>query len=125
MTSRKLLRQTFGFTLVVLFLVGCGGAPVEPTTTPVPPIQHLGDIKTGMPKNDVIEGLGKPNEWVTITPDRQMLVSTYFDLESTKRSMPNDEAWLFEYTLPNEGIFTVWFQYDVVINVVNAPIFEE
>jgi len=27
MTSKKLLQQTFGLTLVVLLLVGCGGPP--------------------------------------------------------------------------------------------------
>ena len=36
MTSRKLLQQTFGLTLVVLLLTGCGGAPAEPTATPTP-----------------------------------------------------------------------------------------
>ncbi len=39
MSSKKLLQQTFGLTLVVLLLVGCGGAPAEPVATPtsVPP----------------------------------------------------------------------------------------
>ena len=36
MTSRKLLQQTLGLTLVVLLLTGCGGAPAEPTATPTP-----------------------------------------------------------------------------------------
>jgi len=37
MSSGRILRQTFGFTLVLLFLTGCGGAHVEPTTPPEPP----------------------------------------------------------------------------------------
>lgn len=37
MTSKKLLQQTFGLTLVVLLLVGCGGAQTKPAATPVPP----------------------------------------------------------------------------------------
>jgi hypothetical protein len=36
MSSRRLLQQTFGLTLVVLLLAGCGGAPAEPTATPTP-----------------------------------------------------------------------------------------
>jgi hypothetical protein len=36
MTSRKLLQQTFGLTLIVLLLAGCGGAPTKPTATPTP-----------------------------------------------------------------------------------------
>ncbi len=31
MSSKKLLQQTIGLTLVVLLLVGCGGAPALPT----------------------------------------------------------------------------------------------
>lgn len=34
MNSTKLFRQVIGFTLVVLLLVGCSGARVEPTTMP-------------------------------------------------------------------------------------------
>jgi len=37
MTGRELLQQVFGLTLIVLLLTGCGGAPAEPTATPVPP----------------------------------------------------------------------------------------
>lgn len=125
MTSKKLLQQTVGLTLVVLFLVGCGGAQAEPTATPVPPIQHISDIKVGMPKNDVIESLGKPNEWVTITSDMQASIATLFDLESTKRSMPSGEVWLFEYTLPNEGTFTVHFLDNEVVDVVEGSVLEE
>jgi len=37
MSSKKLLQQTFGLTLLVLLLVGCGGAQTKPTATSVPP----------------------------------------------------------------------------------------
>ncbi|MCP4543580.1 MAG: hypothetical protein GY832_41230, partial [Chloroflexi bacterium] len=30
------LRRTFGLTLVVLLLIGCGGASTQPTATPAP-----------------------------------------------------------------------------------------
>jgi hypothetical protein len=36
MSSRRLLQQAFGLMLVVSLLAGCGGAPVEPTSTPAP-----------------------------------------------------------------------------------------
>jgi hypothetical protein len=37
MSSGKLSQQMFVLTLALLLLTGCGGAQVEPTTTPVPP----------------------------------------------------------------------------------------
>lgn len=38
MNTRKTVKQVFGFTLIVLTLVGCGGPEIGPTTTPtVPP----------------------------------------------------------------------------------------
>jgi hypothetical protein len=40
-SSRRLLQQAFGLTLVVLLLAGCGGAPAEPTATPLPPTPTL------------------------------------------------------------------------------------
>jgi hypothetical protein len=36
MSRRRLYQRTFGLTLAVLFLAGCGGAPAEPTATPTP-----------------------------------------------------------------------------------------
>ncbi len=37
MNSSKPFQQVIGFTLVVLLLMGCSGARVEPTATPVHP----------------------------------------------------------------------------------------
>jgi len=39
--------------------------------------------------------------------------------------MPSGEVWLFEYTLPNEGTFTVHFLDNKVADVVEGPVLEE
>ena len=40
MNDRKQLQQVFALALVLVLLAGCGGAPAEPTATPIP-ISHV------------------------------------------------------------------------------------
>jgi len=112
MNDKTRFQQIIGLVLVVLLLAGCGGSRIRQTS----------DIEMGMPKNDAIESLGKPREWLTVTSDMQLYQSTYFDLESTKRSMPSDELWMFEYYLPKEGTFAVHFRNNEVVDVVKGAL---
>ena len=40
MSSKGVLQRTIGLVILVALLVGCGGAPAEPTPTPIP-ISHV------------------------------------------------------------------------------------
>jgi hypothetical protein len=131
MTDGKLSEQMLVVLAIVLLLAGCSGATTEPSVTPTSvrptstPRFRLSDIEVGMPKNDVIESLGKPSKWFTITPDGQASMATVFDLESTGASMFGDEVWLFEYSRSGVGTFTVHFRYDEVTEVVEGPVLED
>jgi hypothetical protein len=47
---RRPLQQAFGLTLIVLLLTGCGGAPVEPTSTSTPlPVPPTATLSAGPP----------------------------------------------------------------------------
>ena len=126
-----------GITLPLLFLLllltGCGARQGEEVTVinedsssvTTQKIQDISDVKIGMQKNDITQEIGKPDEWVTVTSNMEMLVTTYFDLESTKRKMPSGEIWFFEYSLSGKEPFTIHFQDDRVIDVVSGKILDE
>jgi len=64
-SSRRLLRQAFGLTLIVLLLAGCGGGLTEPTSmpTPIPPT----DTPTPIPPIDTPTATNTPTRTPTPT----------------------------------------------------------
>ncbi len=73
-SSRRLLQQAFGLTLIVLLLAGCGGASAKPTATltPVPP--------TATPTTGSITGmvLGDDGKPLLNINDQEILIVALF-----------------------------------------------
>jgi hypothetical protein len=112
MNGKRLLRQMLGLTLVVLLLVGCGGAPAEPTATltPVPPTATLTPVPptatltpvlpTATPTPEIIPA---SRESITVGEFECRVVQIAFD-EAIFGSVPNamgasDQILFLEFEL--------------------------
>jgi heat shock protein HslJ len=70
MSSRKLLQQVFGLTLVVLLLAGCGRAPAGPTITSTPTPPTATPMSIPPTATSTLEG----TEWVLISLNGESLI---------------------------------------------------
>jgi len=79
----------------------------------------------GDAKNDVLDRFGRPRNWVTFTPDQELLIHTVYSLNSVKRPMPSDEIWIFEYKRPDGTKFSIHLKTDRVTSVVEGGLLKE
>ena len=76
------------------------------------------DIKEGMTKNEVLQRWGNPDEWIKAVPGKGvMVVKSFGEPMGIKDDMPPNEAWLFEYQMPNEKKSCVLLTANSVGNV--------
>ena len=99
-------------------LIGCSSG--------MGPVDEVSDIEIGTPKNDVVQRLGRPENWAVVNlSSAQLSLVVDFIMESTKDQMPSDEVWLFEYAFPNGDKYVVHFFEDKVQDVVEGALLEE
>ena len=115
---KKALLLVILFSMSVAGLIGCSSG--------MGPVDEISDIEIGTPKNDIVQRLGKPENWVTLRPpSTQVSLHIDFDLGATKQQMPSGEVWLFEYAFPNGDKYVVHFFEDKVQNVVEGALLKE
>jgi hypothetical protein len=102
----------------IVSLTGCSSeGPIQK------PIQEISDIKEGTPKNDIIQFLGKPENWIKVRPPGTTYDKViFFDENAMMKNMPVDELWLFQYTLPNGNKCVIHFLDNKVKTVVEGAL---
>lgn len=115
-------------SLCVAFLLGCSNN----ADSVQGPAKSIAEIEVGTPKNEIVQRLGKPLNWATLTRTNrqmtattQMTLTTVFDLNAAKREMPAEEIWLFEYSLADGRKYAIHFLENKVANVVEGPLLKE
>jgi len=67
MSKKKVLQQALGLTLAMLFLAGCGGAPIEPTSTYTPVPTSVPPTATPVPPTETPTPI-PPTVTLTVEP---------------------------------------------------------
>jgi hypothetical protein len=129
MSKKKVLQQALGLTLAMLFLAGCGGAPVEPTSTYTPVPTSV--LPTATPVPPTVTPTVKPSATLTgrllFADSQEPLTDTSIFITGEEGSVlfesgalinptgKTDSAGRFQIDIPEE--FLIEHDYKIMVLV--------